>query len=263
MDKLKAEIARKKALNETLKAQTGEGQTKGISFIRQKDRQALLQKQLDEEQARLDAERESKKRKLEASDGIEDVLAAPAERKIEQPAKEKKLHTPQSSLSKISGINTNSNASFETLKDKQRGNFAYLHDLSVLQVKQQLRGLGQPATIFGEKADDRRERLFEELLRRGERGNVATSSTAENHTSADEQEEDRNVHDDLGSKEDDGIAGSLSDNDQDESPQANNANNGETGASAPQSAKLTIKITGYDPTITYSEMPQLKDQPCL
>lgn len=207
-------------------------------------------------------------------------IVAPSDSQEDQPVA-KKSHQPQSNSIKLSSANTNSNASFEAFKDKQRGSFAYLHDLTAIQVKQQLRGLGQPVTIFGEKTDERRERLFEVLLRKGERGvDTETHTHTQSHTASTSSKTHLEVAASAGiqtrgeqGNEDgadelngDGVCnGSSDDEDVDRSHTHTLADaQPDTHTRAQhQHPKLTIKITGYDPSIMYSEMPQLKDQPCL
>jgi pre-mRNA-splicing factor 18 len=99
----------------------------GTKFIRQVDRQRLIENELLIEQNKLDEERKNKIQK------IEDKLLS---------SKEKNQNV----------INTD-----------QSDKFSYLMNASINEVKMRLRKINQPITLFGENTDGRIQRLIETL----------------------------------------------------------------------------------------------------
>jgi len=125
MDFLKAEIERKRKMNNDLRSKLGgdTNQSGGLKYVRHGDRMRMEEQELQDKQNALDSERAKRAR---------------VEEKVET-----KENLPTNSTSKPVDL------------EKQ---FTLL---SVQEVKNRLRGLRQPITLFAETAADRVRRLVE------------------------------------------------------------------------------------------------------
>lgn len=156
MDKLRAEIAKKRSLAEALRQKSAVEETAGMEavavntetkFIRQRDIEILREKELEEEQRRLDESREERRRQQLREEEEKKARAATAAATTSNSSSLGKKGTATAPA--VAGASTN-------LREK----YMYILQLTVGEVKAQLRSYRQPATIFGEQPNDRAERLL-------------------------------------------------------------------------------------------------------
>jgi pre-mRNA-splicing factor 18 len=148
MEKLKAEMAKKKALADAMRQKVAgeEAAPEETKFLRQRDRESLKERELEEAQRQLDAQREEKRRLQQQRD--EEARSAAARLTGNLPK--------ASSSSTASAVTEPASALHPNLRVK----YSYILQLPVTDVKQRLRKFKHPATVFGETDSDRKERLL-------------------------------------------------------------------------------------------------------
>eukprot|EP01033_Poteriospumella_lacustris_P012181 gene12181-8714_t len=148
MEKLKAEMAKKKALADAMRQKVAgeEAAPEETKFLRQRDRESLKERELEEAQRQLDAQREEKRRLQQQRD--EEARSAAARLTGNLPK--------ASSSSTASAVTEPASALHPNLRVK----YSYILQLPVTDAKQRLRKFKHPATVFGETDSDRKERLL-------------------------------------------------------------------------------------------------------
>lgn len=170
MDKLKAEIARKKAEAQALKDKKLQEQkstqeendtqnnqlstSSNVSYIRQKDRILLKQQELEEKQQQLDEERQSKKLKINHNEVT-----------TKNNSTDEKL-SPSTSNPDVN--KKNSKISFQTFGSQMDATpnaelKAYYLKLPTKEIQNILRKFNLPITLFGETKETRIDRLLQYL----------------------------------------------------------------------------------------------------
>ena len=142
MDLIKAEISRKRKLNDEIhkSINSNSSATGNPKYLRQSDIIKAREEKLREEQNRLNKEREIKQ--LELARKLE-----PSESKI-----------VSSSVEKTSNESKVKNSSDNTESQLDPSILIQIESLSIAQVKSKLRSVGMPITLFGEDESDRRKR---------------------------------------------------------------------------------------------------------
>eukprot|EP01038_Epipyxis_sp_PR26KG_P004864 gene4864-6815_t len=155
MDLIKAEINRKRKINEDFHKLNGTNNTK---FLRQSDVMKMREDKLKEEQERINKEKQDK---LEI--------------------KNRKIGTMESLTQKESLKNSSADDDFTNNKNNQNIMITGSHSkpklvkrdedivaqvnlFSISQIKTKLRSFGMPITLFGENDEHRRERLVEKTI---------------------------------------------------------------------------------------------------
>lgn len=148
MEKLKAEMAKKKALADAMRQKVAgeEAAPEETKFMRQRDRELLKERELEEAQRQLDAQREEKRRQQQQRDEEARLAAARLTGNL-----------PKASSSSSASVVTETAS---TLHPNLRVKYSYILQLPLNDVKQRLRKFKQPATVFGETDSDRKERLL-------------------------------------------------------------------------------------------------------
>ena len=153
MNSLLAEIERKRKMNDSLRSKLGGDNQVGTSkFLRYGDRKRMEEEELEEKQKALDEER-SKRMKLE-----------------EKPAS-----------IEISNISNN-----ETSKGEMTSHYT---TLTVQEIKNRLREIKQPITLFGETSHERLNRLIEYMMGGGNNDNFEDIKVTGGDASEDEEAE--------------------------------------------------------------------------
>jgi pre-mRNA-splicing factor 18 len=281
MDLLKAEIAKKKAQAEALRKQAAsETVENGVEsssspteaatnpstnskFIRQKDRMLWNQKQLEEEQRRLDEEREQRKRqKLEHETERNTKLH-------KQSLEEEKKAPVRTTSHNVQEEEDEENAIVVEELAKNPVKYVKLRRLSPAEVKTRLRQLYQPITIFGETDSERitryiRHRILAEKKIGSSQQDAGTIDEDRIVTQQSDQDDDDD--DDLENQQNDTDANHPSGsnhpassssghhNDSDEDSADHNQQTGNTTRSS--SSKNLL----YDPTVQYHTKTDLSPE---
>jgi hypothetical protein len=166
MEKLKAEIARKKAEADRLK-QAANGGTSMSSFIRQKDVLNAKQQKLEEDCRKIEEVKASKKRDNEEAPVVTSSVSAggsifPRDGLIQLGKRPKIAQTDDGHQKPLSSCPSSSMQ--EEVSPGSLPRFQRLFTSAVVDVKQRLRLNRQPVTLFAESDNDRVERLIRILL---------------------------------------------------------------------------------------------------
>jgi pre-mRNA-splicing factor 18 len=284
MEKLKAEIERKKEESRLLKVRQQQQQeetgneenqpTEGrkMSFIRQKDRLEFQNEQIQKKVEQLEEEREAKRVKT--------------------------VHFPSSSTnSASSGVESSKisnqsdvlekKTSSVTDHDKNQANaqhFQYIRSLTVKQTQSRLRSYRQPITLFAETTEERMIRLIEYMMSRFSSEDASKTHQHEEEDEyrlhnkkkeqekmdkeellfdkADSNEEKKNQQNDEKNqqmKQKNGNTSDASDDegDDEENKKKEKLNRKESSSSSSSSSSSGLR---YDPSIRYSSMSHLKPE---
>jgi pre-mRNA-splicing factor 18 len=145
MEKLKAEMERKKAMAEAMRQKVvNSSSSEDTKFLRQRDKELLKEQELEEAQRQLDAQREERRRVQQQRE--EEARAS--------------LHRSTKQQQKGASMSTSATISQSTYHPNLRVKYEYILRLPVLAIKKRLRSFREPVTIFGETDSDRKERLL-------------------------------------------------------------------------------------------------------
>lgn len=225
MEKLKAEIARKKAEAEALRAKAKGNSTEESAsavnessnsrFIRQGDRIAHERDQLEQKQRKLDEDREDQQRKRQ---------------KVSQPSPVLQLNASTTETTSLNNHLTDkcvddSNEDSEIMKEIKK--------LTKKELTAKLRQYGQPVTLFGESESDCQRRLIKHLNDYGLVDNYDNFVETGSHGSVDDIDVVKLEEEDL------------------EAPSSS--------SSKPLPADKII-VVGYNPNIHYHTMPNISKE---
>lgn len=221
MNALKEEIERKRKMNEDIRSKLSgeESQIGGLRFVRQGDRKRMEELQLEEQQRQLDLERSKRKRvEIEINKGNEPEAPSSA--------------------------------------SKQQDLTKHYSQLSMLEVKDRLRALRQPITLFAETAAERLHRLVDYMS--GEHGAAEFEDIKVGRNVSDDDEDEAELEaDDIADAADDkhnrhrsGAAGSTG-------TSKKSADSDDDEASGDEGTGSKVE---WDPSVHFTKMPNLSQE---